>query len=271
MEIPKINIEKIRELLEKNKRFDGRDPLEFRKFSVEFNISSNAEGSAKVKLGDTEVIAGIKMDLLEPFTDTPEEGVLMVGAELSPMASDKFEMGPPNITSIQLARIVDRAIRESGFINFKKLCIKKGELVWAIFLDIYPINDDGNLIDASALAALFALLDAKIPELDGEKVQYGKHTNKKLPFDKIPVTVTAYKVNDSFIFDPTAEEEEAAKMKLSVSMTFDEKYKDEESASLHGVLKTGDEAIETEKLLDIIKLLIKQGKKLYDQIMEIKK
>jgi len=275
MEISKITKEKIRELLEQNKRFDGREPHEFRKFSVEFGISSKAEGSARVKLGDTEVIAGIKMDLLEPFRDTPNEGVIMVGAELNPMASEKFEMGPPAIQAIELARSIDRAVRESEFIDLGKLCIKKGEKVWAIFIDIYPINDDGNLLDASALAAVFALLDTKIPEMEEDKgeykVKYGEHTSKKLPLNKIPVTVTAYKVNDSFILDPTSEEEESSTMKLIISMTYDDKDKDGEDASLHGVLKSGESPIEAEKLLSMMKVLMKQGKKIHDQIIKLQK
>ncbi len=45
-------------------------------------------------------------------------------------------------------------------------------------IDIYPLNDAGNLWDAGALAALAALKDAKYPEFDGEKVDYSKKTKK---------------------------------------------------------------------------------------------
>ncbi len=47
--------------LEKNIRFDGRKLDEFRKIEVEYDISKSAEGSAKVKIGDTEVLAGVKL------------------------------------------------------------------------------------------------------------------------------------------------------------------------------------------------------------------
>src|SRR3989338_5346357 len=156
----------IRSLAEKGAREDGRDFLEYRKpIKIEYGVSSkSAEGSARVTIGDTEVVAGVKLEVGEPFPDTPDEGVLMVGAELLPLSNPEFESGPPSIDSIELARIIDRGIRESKCIDFSKLCIKKGEKVWMVFIDIYPINDSGNLFDAASLAALAALKDAKFPE-----------------------------------------------------------------------------------------------------------
>ena len=37
---------------------------------------------------------------------------------------NNFDIGRPGIEAIELARVIDRGIRESGFIDFKKLCIK---------------------------------------------------------------------------------------------------------------------------------------------------
>ena len=51
--------------------------------------------------------------------------------------------------SIEIARVVDRGIRESGFIDWKKLCIKEGERVWSVSIDIYCINDDGNVLEVA--------------------------------------------------------------------------------------------------------------------------
>ena len=80
----------------------------------------------------------------------------MITAEFSPMASELFEKGPPSIEAIELARIIDRGIRESEVIDVKKLCIKEGEKVWSVMIDLYPMNNGGNLIDACALAAMAA-------------------------------------------------------------------------------------------------------------------
>ena len=134
METPHITAERIREYLQHGKRFDGRKDDEFREIKIETGISNKAEGSAKVKIGNTEVIVGVKMDIAEPYPDSPDKGNLMVTAELLPMSNVKYEYGPPRFEAIELGRLVDRGIRESKYINFEKLCIKKGEKVWGIFL-----------------------------------------------------------------------------------------------------------------------------------------
>jgi len=46
------------ELIGKDIRLDERKLEEFRNITVEVGVSSKAEGSARVKLGDTEVIVG---------------------------------------------------------------------------------------------------------------------------------------------------------------------------------------------------------------------
>ncbi|MCX8194224.1 MAG: exosome complex protein Rrp42 [Candidatus Pacearchaeota archaeon] len=260
MDTSSLTKKRIEELLQEGKRFDGRRPLDYRKIEIETGISKNAEGSARVKIGDTEVLVGVKLDVVEPFSDSPDSGALIVGAELLPLASRKFESGPPQIQAIELARIVDRGIRESEFIELKKLGIKTGEKVWGIFIDIYPLNDDGNLIDASALAAVAALKSAVFPVLKDDKVQYGEFTDKKLPLKKPPVTVTCYKIGNSFVLDPNSEEEETAKVRVTVAMTFDKE------TYIHALQKSGDEALSEEEIMEIIKIAESEGKKLLKRI-----
>lgn len=210
------------ELIEKGKRIDGRDFLEFRKIEIEKNVIKNAEGSARVKLGETEVIASVKFDVNEPFPDSPEEGILIVNAEFTPLASPDFEPGPPGEDAIELARIVDRGIRASECIKMKELCIEAGKKVWCVFVDIHVINHKGNLLDASALASVAALWNAKLPRFDGEKV-IREELEKKLPVEFKPINITICKVKDKLLVDPTLEEEEVVDAKLSVCVRDDDK------------------------------------------------
>ena len=92
-------------------RFDNRKPEDYRSISIEYSISSNAEGSARVKIGDTEVLAGVKFEIGSPFPDKPDEGTIIVNAELLPLPNPEFDSGPRNINSIELARVVDRRIK----------------------------------------------------------------------------------------------------------------------------------------------------------------
>lgn len=121
MEVTNITKKRIVEYLSAGKRFDNRKLLDFREIKIEKGISKNAEGSARVRIGKTEVVAGCKLDVTEPYPESPDEGTLITTVELLPLASEKFETGPPGIKAIELARIVDRGIRESEVIDFSKL------------------------------------------------------------------------------------------------------------------------------------------------------
>src|SRR3990172_9319422 len=222
METPKVTGERIKQFLQEGKRFDSRNPDEFREIFIETGASNKAEGSGRVKIGKTEVIAGVKMDVAEPYADSPNKGNLMVGAELLPLSSERFEYGPPRFPAIEIGRLTDRAIRESKFIQMEKLCIKEGEKVWTIFIDIYSLNDDGNIVDAAGIAAVAALKSARMPKYDEkeERVIYGEWTDKKIPLAKeLPVVITAHKIGDKWIVDPTLEEEDVSEAKVTIGAT----------------------------------------------------
>jgi len=209
------------ELIEKNKRIDQRKFDDFRKIVIEQGIIKKAEGSARVKLGETEIIAGVKLNIGEPFADTPDEGILIVNTEFTPLASPDFESGPPGEDAVELSRVVDRGIRESKCIELEKLCITPSEKVWCVFIDIHIINHRGNLLDCAALAAIAALLNAKMPKIVDEKIVRGDY-EKNLPVVAKPVNVTVGKVGDKYIVDPTLEEEAVLDSKLSISVMDDD-------------------------------------------------
>ncbi|MDP2906866.1 MAG: exosome complex protein Rrp42 [Nanoarchaeota archaeon] len=245
----------IRALLQKGLREDNRKLDEYRNIEIEYGVSAkSAEGSARVKIGGTEVVAGIKMEVGKPFPDKPDEGTIMVNVELLPLSSPDFESGPPNVNAIELSRVVDRGIRESKTIDFKKLCIKSGEKVWLIFIDIYPINNEGNLFDAAALAAFAALKDAKFPVYDEktEKVKYDEKTEKHIPLENLPMACTVLKIDDKLIIDPSIEEENAADARITaVSM---------EDGNICAMQKGGDKPLNPEDLIKMVELSIAKAK-----------
>jgi len=249
--------EYVLKLLENGERIDGRKMDQFRDIKVETGIIQRAEGSARVKIGKTDVIVGIKTGIGEPFSDIPNMGILKTAAEFTPIASPDFESGPPRENATELARVVDRGIRESECIDLEKLCIKEGEKTWEIFVDVHIINHDGNLIDASALAAVAALRTTKMPKLEDDKIIRDK-LEKKLPLSHTPVTVTVGKVFDKFIIDPIKEEEGLLDSKITVAVMEDGKVcamqkSGETGLSLEDVNKMIDLAVEKSK--EIRKLL----------------
>ena len=73
--VPIIKRDYITKLATQGKRIDGRAFDHYRKIEIETKVVNKAEGSARVKIGNTQVLCGIKMDIGEPFPDTPETGV----------------------------------------------------------------------------------------------------------------------------------------------------------------------------------------------------
>ena len=216
--VVRVKQKQIAQLIAKGKRLDGRGLNDYREIKVEQGIIERAEGSARVLLGKTEVMVGVKIETGEPFPDTPNEGVLTVNAELVPLASPTFEPGPPDENSIELARVVDRGIRESKAIETEKLCITPGRKVFVIFVDIYVLNHDGNLIDASALAALAALLNTKMFNYEIEEGEIKiKPGYTALPVRKHPIAVTFAKINDKLVVDPWLEEEQIMDARLTIT------------------------------------------------------
>ncbi|MBU4201606.1 MAG: hypothetical protein KKB85_00450 [Candidatus Altiarchaeota archaeon] len=126
----------IRNLIKEGKRLDNRKFDEYRNLEIEKGyVGEKACGSAFVKLGDTKVLVGISMDAGEPYPDSPGQGVMTTSTELRPIASPYFESGPPRQNSIELARVIDRGIRESGAIPTDKLAINDPK--WKDSISLY--------------------------------------------------------------------------------------------------------------------------------------
>lgn len=240
----------------KGEREDGRAFDEYREISIETNIISKAEGSARVRLGDTEVVVGIKIQPGVPFPDAPDQGVIITNLELIPMASPVFEPGPPNEDAVELARVVDRGIRESGAIDLSKLCIEAGEKVWMVFIDIHILDDGGNIMDASSLGAIAALLTSKIPAQ-----RYDLGDDRDIPMRDVPVAVTAVEIGGTIMIDPSLDEESIAGSKLTVITN--------QEGTISGIQKSGSGFLTMEQINYIVDMAIEKAKETREKFLEI--
>jgi exosome complex component RRP42 len=217
--ITRVRQKQIGQAIDAGKRLDGRGLVDYREMTIEEGLIERAEGSARIRLGKTDVLVGVKIATGEPFPDTPNDGVLTVNAELVPLASAAFEPGPPDENSIELARIVDRGIRESKAIDSSKLVIEAGKKVFVVFVDVYVLNHDGNLIDASALAAVSALVNTKMPNYQIEEGEVKiKPGYSPLPLKSHPITVTLAQINGKIVVDPWIEEEQVMDARISFAV-----------------------------------------------------
>lgn len=260
--VPKLKRYTMETLLSRGVRLDGRRLDEVRNIEIVPGYIERAEGSALVKLGQTVVLAGIKTDIVAPFPDTPNEGVLVVHAEFVPLASPTFEPGPPDENAIELARVIDRSLREIKAVALDKLVLEPGKHVWRVFLDIYVLNHDGNLFDASMLAAMAALLSARLPTAvkteNGYQVDRSKYT-MMLPINHRVVTVTIAKVAGKLIVDPTYEEEQVADTRMVVAVS--------EDGRIAGIQKTGMGALDYREVLTAVNIALNKAS-VYHRVLE---
>jgi exosome complex component RRP42 len=199
----------IRELIASGKRLDGRSPDELRPLNIEIGVIKKANGSAWVKLGNTEVVAGVKVETGEPFEGLENKGALIVSAEVLPTAASYIEPGPPDEETIELARVVDRGVRESEMLALDKLALIPGKIVYTIFVDCSIINMGGNLFDATSYAVVLALATSKIPDP---------------PINTIPVSVTFARIGDSLVLDPSTEEEACMDARITLTTNSNGEY-----------------------------------------------
>jgi exosome complex component RRP42 len=243
----------IAKLLSKGMRIDGRKFDEPRQLTVEKDFIQSAEGSARVHLGNTDVVVGVKLIVGQPFADTPDKGVLTTNAELIPLASETFESGPPGQGSIEVARVIDRGIREGKAVDMEKLCIEPEKEVWIMFVDVHAIDYDGNLFDAGNIAAMAALKSAVVPAK-----RAGKGEDYPLPVSHEPISVTAVKIGEHILVDPTYDEEIVAEARLTVATN--------EKGDLCAMQKGGDGSFTVDEVLRVVELSRKLGAEIRSKI-----
>lgn len=258
--VPEITKKSITELIKNGERADGRSPNEYRDISIEVGAIEKAEGSARVKIGKTQIMIGIKPQIGTPFPDTPNVGVLMTNSELLPMASPTFEPGPPDERSVELARVTDRCLREGKMVDLEKLCILEGEKVWMLFLDLHVLDYDGNLLDAAVLGSVAALMNTKIPtaKVEDDKVVLDEENLVELPIKEKPLMCTFAKIGDELIVDPSLEEENVMGTRISIGMREDE--------SICAMQKSGGEPLSREQVMKAVNLAIPKTKELREHL-----
>ncbi len=258
--VAEIDRERISMLLREGKRVDGRGFDEVRPIKVTQDIVSKAEGSSEAWLGKTRVLAGVKIQVGKPFPDTPDEGVVITSAELFPIASPEFELGPPGEQSIELARVVDRGIRHSSAIQRTSLSIEAGEHVYLIMLDLYILADHGNLIDAASLAAIGALMNTKLPKVNITKDGKAELLDEMVPLEMgpPPLTITFAKIDGTLVADPTLEEENVMDGRISIAIDGDD--------TISSMQKSGKAPFTYQEVIDAIERANKIVKNMRKQL-----
>ncbi len=255
-----IKADFIKNLLKEGQREDGRKFDQMRDLEIEVGFVPRANGSAFVKLGNTKVIAGVKTQVDKPYPDSPDRGNFMTSAEFCIMASPHFEQGPPRIEAIEVARVTDRALRESNIIAMEDLCIESGEAVWGVFVDMEILDYDGNLFDACSIAALAAVMDGTLPATCPKTGYEAYDEDKPLPLkmENATFNTTFVKIDGNVLTDPSLYEELICDTRVTMGV-------DPEGA-MRGAQKGGFGAWTVQEVKDLRKEAHKIHKTVFKQI-----
>lgn len=62
--------------LQANFRNDGRERCQYRWIEIESKIMEQVNGSARIRIGTTDVMVGVKVEIDTPYPERPYEGKL---------------------------------------------------------------------------------------------------------------------------------------------------------------------------------------------------
>ncbi|KAK9290667.1 hypothetical protein L1049_008840 [Liquidambar formosana] len=205
-------------------RPDARPVGRARETTLALGAVASADGSALAKIGSTTMLAAIKMEVMTPSMESPDEGCIAIEFHMPPICSPIVRPGRPAEAAPVVSKQLSDTILSSGMINLKELSLVSGKVAWMAYLDIYCLDADGALFDAALLSAVAAFSHLKIPVVslndDGrvvvvsEEQEGGKLENepvnkekRKLTLSSIPFSLTCILHKNYILADPTAEEE----------------------------------------------------------------
>ncbi|XP_039163148.1 exosome complex component RRP43 [Eucalyptus grandis] len=205
-------------------RPDARPLKRARDTIVSLGAVASSDGSALAKIGSTTMLAAIKMEVMTPSVDLPDEGSIAVEFHMPPICSPVVRPGRPAEVAPVISKQLFDSLLSSGMIDLKELSLIKGKAAWMAYLDIYCLDADGALFDAALLSAVAAFSHLRIPvvslndegrmvmvskELEGEKLDKEPvdKERRKLSLKSIPFSLTCILHKNYILADPTFEEE----------------------------------------------------------------
>lgn len=262
--LDQLKRDRILDLLREGKRVDGRAFDEQRQLSIETGVIPKANGSARVKLGNTEVITGVKIQPDKPFPDLGDKGLLICTAEILPLADPNVEPGPPTEDVIELARVVDRGIRETEMIDLHQLVLQENKSVIGLFIDSSIIDAGGNLFDACSYASVAAILSCTVPkyEIKDDVPVLVEGVTSKAPVKTLPVSVTMARIGDYIVVDPTTEEEACMGSRITITTNSE--------GNICALQKGGSDGFTVDQLVRCSEMALSVGTKIrkrFEQLM----
>ncbi|CAN1300259.1 Exosome complex exonuclease RRP42 [Linum perenne] len=244
--------------IDHNIRCDGRKRDSYRPIFVETGVIPQANGSARIRMGATEVIASVKAELGRPSALHPDKGKVAIFVDCSPVAEPTFEGRGGEELSAELSVTLQGCLLggTSGAgagIDLKSLIVAEGKICWDLYIDGLVISSDGNLLDSLGAAIKASLANTAIPRVNvsagaagDEQPEVDISDEEFLQFDTsaVPVIITLTKIGRHYIVDATSEEE--SQMSSAVSISINRK------GHICGLTKRGGAGLDPSVISDMV-------------------
>ncbi|XP_010622702.1 exosome complex component RRP42 isoform X2 [Fukomys damarensis] len=191
-------------------RVDGRGCEDYRCIEVETDVVSNTSGSARVKLGHTDILVGVKAEMGTPKLEKPDEGYLEFFVDCSANATPEFEGRGGDDLGTEITNTLYRMFSSRSSVDLQSLCISPREHCWVLYVDVLLLECGGNLFDAISLAVKAALFNTRIPKVrvledeEGSKdieLSDDPYDCMQLSVESVPCVVTLCKpISRVFLF-----------------------------------------------------------------------
>lgn len=209
-------------------RNDGRNCEDYRHIDLEVGIIAHTHGSSRLRIGNTELLIGVKVELGKPLPNLPDQGTVEFHVDCSPNATPQFQGRGGDELSAIITSLLTRAYNNKAAIKLEKLCIIPGQHCWVMHVDVLILECGGNLLDAVSVAVMAALYDTSVPKLTVTQGDEGE-VEINLPDDPLdseslnttycPMFITLSKIGQRHIVDATAEEEACCLASLTMAVT----------------------------------------------------
>ncbi|KAL0217342.1 hypothetical protein RCL1_007923 [Eukaryota sp. TZLM3-RCL] len=203
----------LQEAISSGIRGDGRSLLQTRD-----PVLSLSTSSCLCTLGNTVVNSTIDAEIIAPFVDRPQEGVVNFFTHFSPTAAPDTS----DLDSSSINRVVERIYRDTQCVELQSLCVTAGKRVWKLEVHSTILVHGGNIIDALVLNITCLLKNFKLPvvfineEGESEVQPITLQPPIPLPLFHLPLSVTFAIIQDSLVVDPNVDEESIADCVLSI-------------------------------------------------------
>ncbi|XP_075444732.1 exosome complex component RRP42 [Ascaphus truei] len=261
-------------------RTDGRGCEDYRCIEVETDVVSNTTGSARVKIGHTDVLVGVKAEMGVPRLERPEEGYLEFFVDCSANATPEFEGRGGEELGTEIANTLYKIFDNKSSIDLESLCIEAGEHCWVLYVDVLVSKAQHlcnlwrvtiKLLIHFIYALTFLMyMPFRIPKVrvleddEGAKdieLSDDPYDCMRLNVVNVPCIVTLSRIGHRHVVDATLQEEACSLASLLVSVT--------SKSVLTCMRKIGKGSLDPESIFEMIETGKRVAKSLHTSLQSV--